>query len=155
MTHDQFIEHYEIRCLGEAFADAANRQDFARFAQLWTEDGVWDIGSPINVRFDGQAAIREGIERMLSRWDFFVQMPHAPNVRIYGDRATACWTVHEVARSADKAFGNNNLSLYLDDLVRTPRGWRFHTRRYCTVYSDASVLTGESFALPPSLTYGA
>jgi ketosteroid isomerase-like protein len=147
MTHDHLIQRYAIRCVGEAFADAANRHDFDRFAELWTDEGVWDIGAPINVRFEGRAAIREGIEKMLGRWDFFVHMPHAFDVSINGDRAKSCWTVHEVARSADKAIGNSNLSLYFDELVRTSEGWRFTSRRYRTIYADETALTGVSFSL--------
>jgi ketosteroid isomerase-like protein len=148
MTEHEFVQHYAIRSLGEVFADAANRRDYDRFANLWTDDGVWEIGEPINVRFERRDGIRAGVQQMLARWDFFVQMPHAFNAQIDGDRATACWTVHEVARSMDRELGNSNLSLYLDELVRTPQGWRFAKRRYRTLYSDQARLLGQSFPLP-------
>jgi ketosteroid isomerase-like protein len=147
VTEAEFLQHYAIRSLGETFADSANRHDYDRFADLWTEDAVWEIGSPINVRFEGRAAIRQGVEDLLGRWDFFVQMPHAFDVRIEGDEAVAYWTIHEVARSRDLVAGNSNFSLYLDELSRTPQGWRFRSRRYRTIYSDQTALTGQSFHL--------
>jgi ketosteroid isomerase-like protein len=136
--------HYAIRMLGESFADAANQRDFERFAQLWTENGVWAIGAPINVKFTGQPAIRQAVEQLLNRWDFFVQMPHAPVIKIDGQTATACWTVQEIARTKDLSQGNSNLSFYHDVLVNTPMGWRFLSRRYQTIYSDPSPLVGQS-----------
>jgi ketosteroid isomerase-like protein len=147
MTSDSMLNHYSLRCLGERFADCANRHDYDGFAALWHEDGVWEIGAPINVAFTGLPAIRQGIEAMLKRWDFFVQMPTAFNVQITGDSATGYWTVHEMARSADKSHGNDNLSMYLDDYRKDIDGWRFVRRRYRTIYSNNQPLTGESFQL--------
>lgn len=144
---DEILQHYAIRTLGEALADAAYRHDYQRFAALWMEDGLWEIGPPIDIAFKGRRNIRSGFEVMLGRWDFFVQMPHAFDVRIDGNRATATWAVHEVARTTDLAIGNNNYSLYLDDIVRTSAGWRFARRRYRTIYSDRAPLHGQSLHL--------
>lgn len=142
-------EHYAVRLVGEAFADAANRHDHDAFAALWLPDGVWDIGPPIGVTFTGREAIRGAIEELLGRWDFFVQMPHAFSCEIQGNRATASWTIHEMARTRDLVVGNTNVSLYLDDLARTGGIWRFKRRRYRTIYSDQTPLTGHSFHLTP------
>jgi SnoaL-like domain len=147
MNYETMTDHYALRCLGERFADCANRHDYDGFALVWHDNGTWEIGPPINVTFTGLPAIREGIEALLGRWDFFVQLPTAFNVEISGETATGYWTVHEVARSADQASGNDNLSLYLDDYRRSQDGWRFARRRYRTVYADTKALTGQSFHL--------
>ncbi len=147
MTPESMMDHYSLRCLGERFADCANRHDYDGFAALWHQDGVWEIGSPINVSFAGAQAIREGIEKMLARWDFFIQKPSAFNVQITGDTATGCWTVQEVARSADLTQGNYNLSMYFDEYRKSTEGWRFTRRRYQTVYADTKPLSGQSFQL--------
>jgi ketosteroid isomerase-like protein len=144
-----FLDHYELRTLGERFADTANRRDFDGFVDLWTDNGVWEIGPPINVSFAGRTEIRAGIEGMLGRWDFFVQLPTAFDVRIRDDNAIAYWTVHEVARTKDASQGNDNLSLYLDDYVRVGGRWLFQRRRYRTIYSDAKPLAGQVFHLAP------
>jgi hypothetical protein len=147
MTSETMIHHYALRCLGERFADCANRRDYDGFAALWHGDGAWEIGPPIDVAFNSADEIRRGIEAMLSRWDFFVQLPTAFDVQINGNMATGYWTVHEVARSADQSEGNDNLSLYLDDYRKDVDGWRFARRRYRTIYSDSKPLTGQSFHL--------
>jgi ketosteroid isomerase-like protein len=145
MTSEALLDEYSVRRLGEMFADAANRREYDRFASLWTDDGLWEIGEPIEVQFEGRAGIRSGIEQMLGRWDFFAQMPHAFSAEIDGDRAVAYWTMQEVARSADMAQGNSNIALYLDELVRVEGAWKFRSRRYRTIYSDSAPLTGQTF----------
>lgn len=150
MTPEAWAIHYELRTLGERFADTANRRDFDGFVDLWTEDGLWEIGPPIDVRFTGRADIRSGIERMLGLWDFFVQLPTAFDVRIHEDKALAYWTVHEIARRKDATEGNDNLSLYLDDCVRVDGRWLFQRRCYRTIYSDSKPLNGHNFHLDPA-----
>jgi hypothetical protein len=150
MTPRDFAAHYELRTLGERFADTANRRDYDGFARLWINEGDWEIGEPINVRFSGKAEIRAGIEAMLDRWDFFVQLPAAFDVTIEGNRARGYWTVHEVARSKDAATGNDNLSLYVDDYQFGDGVWRFVRRAYRTIYSDSKPLAGQVFHLNPA-----
>lgn len=137
----------EIQNLGYKFADSANRKDYEAFAALWAEEGVWQIGDPINVRFDSKASISKAISKMLGLWDFFVQLPHAPVIEINGDRATSRWTVNEVARTADKSHGNYNLSMYNDELVRRNGQWLYTKREYRTLYSDDSPLRGKKFEI--------
>ena len=74
-----------IQELGYRFADSANHNWFEKFAELWTDDGVWHIGPPINVHFQGKKQISQAIRQMLSRWDFFIQMPNAPVIDFKSD----------------------------------------------------------------------
>lgn len=147
VTPAEFAAHYELRTLGERFADTANRRDYGGFADLWVDEGEWEIGAPIGVSFSGRTGIRAGIERMLDRWDFFVQLPTAFDVVIGDGTARGYWTVHEVARSRDMATGNDNLSLYLDDYLHRDGVWRFVRRAYRTIYSDSKPLAGQVFHL--------
>ncbi len=149
LTPHQLSDHLEIQSLGYRFADAANRRDHAAFAALWTDDGLWQIGDPINVRFEGKAVIAQAIGELLGRWDFFVQLPHAPVIELTGNRATARWTMQEVARTRDKSRGNYNLSLYHDELVRVQGHWLFKTRLYQTLYVDETPLPGQTFPAGP------
>ena len=69
------LDEHALRRLGDAFADAANRREYDRFADLFTEDGAWQIGPPLDVAIVGHTEIRRGVEQMIGRWDFFTQMP--------------------------------------------------------------------------------
>lgn len=148
MTTATLADLRAIEDLGHRFADAANHRDYDAFAALWTEDAVWQILPPIDVRFTARREIRAAIENLLGRWDFFVQMPHAPVVELEGDRARSRWTVQEIARSADRTRGNFNLAFYHDELVRLDGRWLYAHRTYHTRYFDDSPLPGTTCALP-------
>ena len=47
---DQVADELAIRALGYAFTDAVNRRDAAAFESLWDENGVWEIGAPLQYR---------------------------------------------------------------------------------------------------------
>jgi ketosteroid isomerase-like protein len=152
MSVEMLMDIHEIKSLGYQFADAANRKDYTTFASLWADDGVWDIGEPISIRFNGLAEIKPGIEKMLSLWDFFCQMPHAPIIHINGNTATSRWTMHEIARRADQKEGNFNLALYEDKLKKIAGKWVYKLRMYESIYVDYSKLPGQAFQLPKTNT---
>jgi ketosteroid isomerase-like protein len=141
MNEEHTRDHLEIVQLGHRFADAANRRDYDAFVALWTPDGVWHVGAPLNVRFPA-SEMRRAIEQMLAQWDYFFQMPHAPVVEIHGDRATSRWTVQELARPKGKASGHANVSMYFDRLERRDGRWRYAFRDYNFLYVDESPLNG-------------
>jgi ketosteroid isomerase-like protein len=147
MNDRTLLDHYALRALGETFASAATRRDFARFETLWTPDAVWDLGDPFKVRYEGREAIAEGSRRLLSRWNFFAQMPHAFDAEIRGDTARGYWTVHTLFSDQEGFGGRTSIALYLDEMVRTPEGWRFAERRLRTLYSESATLEGRT--LPP------
>lgn len=144
MNIQEISDTLEIQNLGYRFADAANRKDYAAFKALWAQSGVWHIGAPINMHFEGRETIGHAIERMLGLWEFFIQLPHAPVIALAGETATARWTVMEEARTTDGKKGNLNLSFYEDQLIKEGGEWLFQKRSYTTRYADESPLAGHS-----------
>lgn len=135
-------DEMEIRALADRFSDAANRVDGAAFQNLWATDGVWEIGPPINVTFEGKENMATSVIRMLGLWDFFVQLTGPGVVNIQGERANARFYVNEIARKSSDKSGNYNLSLYEDDLVKEDGKWRFSKRSYRTIYQEAPKYEG-------------
>ena len=129
-TVQRLADEQAVRDLGHRFADACNRDDAHAFRALWTDDGVWVIDDPVNIRAEGADVIAKIRADLRSTWDFFVQMPHAPVVHIDGDRASSTWTVSEHADDAAHGRGYFNYARYDDELARTPDGWRYVTRHY-------------------------
>jgi hypothetical protein len=135
-TLHRLQDEQEIRDLGHRFADACNQGDILAFTDLWDTDGLWVIEEPINVRAEGAEAIVATLVELIPDWDFFVQMPHAPVLRLDGDRATSTWTVSEHAGHVAGERGYFNYGRYDDALVRTAHGWRYSSRHYRYVYLD-------------------
>jgi uncharacterized protein (TIGR02246 family) len=141
----------EIRGLAARFSDAVNRRDFNTFGDLFTDDGIWEIGEP----FPSQAAGRKNVAMMLRNlwapWDFFFQMTHTGVIDVAADRqtATARWEMREVARSPDGSQSYDNLAMYYDRLARTHDGsWRFAERRYHYIWLSSADLVGRSIPRP-------
>jgi hypothetical protein len=141
-------DEMEIRALADKFSDAANRKDGAMFESLWAKEGVWKIGSPINVEFMGKANMGSSVTHMLGLWDFFVQLTGPGVIMIDGDKATARFYVNEIARKTDDKSGNYNLSQYEDELIKEDGKWVFAKRTYNTIYQEAPNYKGLVQALP-------
>lgn len=142
-------DELEIRALAEKFSDAANRKDAALFQSLWAADAVWKIGPPINVEFKGKDNMGPSVTKMLSLWDFFVQLSGPGVITINGDRATARFYVNEIARKAADKTGNYNLSMYEDELIKENGRWYFLKRTYHTIYQEAPDYKGLIQQIPP------
>ena len=139
-----------IRDLSFAFADAANRVDADAFRALWTPDGVWTIGPPINQTFTGQDAVVDAFQHLLGSWDYFIQKVVGGVVMLDGDRATARFYVNEEAQDKQKV-GNYNLSQYVDELQKIDGKWHYKSRSYEVIYLDQTPRNGQFFPLKPVL----
>lgn len=141
-------DELEIRALADKFSDAANRKDGELFQSLWSENGIWKIGSPINMEFKGKENMGTSVTHMLDLWDFFVQITGPGVINIHDDKASARFYVNEIARKSTDKTGNYNLSMYEDELVKENGKWLFVKRTYHTIYQEAPNYNGLVQQLP-------
>ena len=138
------VDELAIRRQIARFADAAMSDDRVAFGQLFTDDGVFEIGAPANRRAEGRAAICELLGRLREGQDFFVQYAQPGHIEIEGDRATARTLCYEMARGpADHYYRNHGM--FFDRLVRSGGRWLFASRRYRYFWLDVSPFTGDAF----------
>jgi hypothetical protein len=115
--------------------DAAGA-DPARFAELFTEDGVWEVSAePAR----GRDAIRE---RAAASQRFKLHLAANPIVELDGDRAEGAWHVL-VPSTASDGSAVWLAGTYDDAFVRTEEGWRF-----------ARVTFHEAFLAPYDVGWG-
>ena len=96
----------------------------------FVEDGIWEVqGNAIQ----GHANIQPAMAGFLTQMDYFMQSASASVIEVMGDRATARTTIRECGKFAGRDEALEVLGGYVDDLVRTPDGWKF-TRRKFTSY---------------------
>lgn len=143
--------------LANRYTDAVNHRDWAVVRDCWTEDGVWNLGAPVNVAKEGVEAIMEELRRAVGGMDLFFQMNHAGSVlSVDGDTAKARWSLNEVGRIKPEARdllggaeGMHILATYTDTLRRCNDGrWRFSRRDYHVVLFDGRAPEGTVFPLP-------
>jgi hypothetical protein len=126
------------------FADAVNRLDVGQFESVWTPEATWLIDPPTGYSNTGPRAklASDFGELLSSSWKSFVQLVQGTIVEIDGDRATARSYMTEVGVPLEGDHGYFNHGMYVDDLERTPEGWRFKQRRYRYYYLDDRRLAG-------------
>jgi uncharacterized protein (TIGR02246 family) len=143
-TPTEFEDRFAIRELIDRWSDAVNERDWEQFATCFTENGVWDVGAPFNMRFEGSKSIVDDVSGLIMAQQIVVQMPHAAVIKLHGDTATARVTMHEFMRGPDGS-GMQMWGTYYDDLVRTPAGWRFTLRRFRTAFFDGTSPVGDIY----------
>jgi ketosteroid isomerase-like protein len=133
-------DRVEIEALRGEFTDAAMMRDGDRLASLFTDDGVLRMPN-IPAEFHSREEIRAGRERLVARWDFFVQTTHPGTIVLDGDTATGRAYIQEIVRTLDGLQGLN-FAIYHDRYQRTGDGWKFTERVYEVRYLDTSPLAG-------------
>ncbi len=152
MSDQNHAAEADIRDLVSRFAHIVMATDYAAFADLWTEDAVWEIGEPLPGVARGREAVVDMLRRLMNQFGVFVQMTHDAVIRVDRTRASGLWTVEELGRSADLARSYWNIGVYDDEYIQNSDGWRFARRRYRYIWLDDSVLPGKSFfPVRPSL----
>jgi hypothetical protein len=120
----QYVQDYiAIRDISARFNRYSDFSQGAELAQLFTEDGEWDIqGDRVH---KGWAEIEAKCQG-----DVIVHMHVDPIIEIDGDEATQSARLFVTSKAPDgSSVGFVTTGMYLDKLVRTPTGWKFKVRR--------------------------
>jgi hypothetical protein len=121
-------DEWALLRLAYAYADAIDRRDGERLAQIFTEDGL--INSPRGCIAGRKqlSALPEDVQRRYLKTFHAV---HNQLATIEGDRAHAT-TYGQASHLLDAPAGNHMcyemVIRYADDFVRGPSGWQFSQR---------------------------
>jgi uncharacterized protein (TIGR02246 family) len=129
----RLLDRVRIRELTAHYNRCFDDGDAEGFAATFTEDGVMEVAGGFVQ--SGRAQLAE----MCRRTPYGIRhVTVDATVDVDGDRATQCVTVLIVSRPKPDAGPDERRShldrtgTYVDELVRTPEGWRF-TRRTATL----------------------
>ena len=146
--NESWREETALRTLYDRYSDAVNRRDWETLRTCWADEGVWDLGTPLNIRKEGIDNIMTEVQRAVNSMAFFMQMPHAVVIAsIQGDHANARVSLNEIGRALDGKSGMFILAMYTDDIVRQNGQWRFAKRVYKVAYFDNAAPQGQTFPL--------
>jgi ketosteroid isomerase-like protein len=124
----------EIWRLFMTYKQYLDQRDFKAYASLFTDDAEWvgNLGKVV-----GPEQIEQLLKETLEVWDDDRQRTYHlvlnPAIDVDGDTATATSNWGYVTRDERDAPVFLMLGRYLDELRRTPEGWRFSRR---VAYSD-------------------
>jgi uncharacterized protein (TIGR02246 family) len=145
------VDRLAIRDLVDAYHAAVNMRDLELLASLFTEDAVWEAMPPVNFRFDGRTAIRDGLRGTISKQEFLIQSVSGWYVDKLGeDEAAMRSTMMETGRETGGGGGWRAVAFYYDRAVKGDDGqWQFARRTLHLRYMERLALGGELFDVPP------
>lgn len=112
-----------------AYGPAVDAGDAAAVADLWTEDGVYDVDGDLVMRGREQIVAMVGSDR---HQDYIHagsgHLQQVPHVEVDGDTAVAIHHSQLVLRDAD-GYRVDRVTAHRWDLVRTDEGWKATSRR--------------------------
>jgi ketosteroid isomerase-like protein len=132
--------------------DAKHKVDVEDIVDMFIPNGWWHASS--HARFDGHDAIRKGFLGFRDQLPFAYHNIANPLIEVDGDRAHAEW--HMTWTGTDESgLELWTAGVYLDELVRTAKGWKFESVylrvAYQGPYADGwanSMGVGKSFSKP-------
>lgn len=122
-------DRLEIYELIASYGPAVDAGDAAATAELWTEDGTYDVDTGV---YEGRSGIADMVDSgphqgLLARGCAHLTGP--PQIRLDGDEATAVSHSQLVLRRADgSGYDVVRATAHRWDLVRTQGGWRVRRR---------------------------
>lgn len=152
---DHLADHVAINHLLNRYTDAVNRRDWGTLADVFTRDGIWDVGGPaaepMSYYFSGRDELVAGIRGMIEAMAMLVATNHAAVIHVDGSSATATSTLDERALTLDGTQCVHLLGTYYDDIVRESDGeWRLKKRSFRITYVDQPRCSGQVVARFPA-----
>ena len=138
---ERLLIERECERLIYAYCHVIDHGEAARVAELFDEDGVW--ATP-EVRCEGREAIRKAFQaRQSNQGRISRHVCSTPNIEVVDANHATAVTYLTLYRH-DGEPGRRTSPLeglpefvgdYRDSFVRTPRGWRFHTREFTGAFA--------------------
>jgi uncharacterized protein (TIGR02246 family) len=131
-------DHLEILNLVAAYGPLVDAGDADGTAELWTQDGTYDVDSGCYEGRSGIAAMVRSAphQRLLERGCAHVTTP--PAVAVDGDAAVAVTHSQLVVRSSSGGFDVVRATAHRWELVCGADGWRVHRRTSRLLGGDAA-----------------
>jgi hypothetical protein len=140
-----------IRELIDRYNDAINHREWTVLTGLFNPDAVWEIATPVQLRFESAPKIAGGIRWLVSRQDVLVQVSSAVVIEASGpDRASVRSTIIEFGRPREGEPGMHSAGTFYDQVCKLDGVWRFAVRMFRVRYTDNLAVPGEVHENRPS-----
>lgn len=122
-------DEFAIQQTLNTYSYNATTGDLPAMVATFVEDGVWEVPG-IGALCTGHAEILAAAQGITGTIDYMVQMNSPAIIEVNGDTATARSIIRECGKYAGRNTNLEVLGLYVDELKRTPEGWRFAKRTF-------------------------
>jgi ketosteroid isomerase-like protein len=135
-----------IRELIDSYHTAINQRDWSLLSDLFAADALWEAAAPVNLRFEGHAAIMQGLHTSVGRQEVLVQSSSGLTIELQtSDQATARVTLSEFGREHGAAKEWRAIAFYYDVVIKQQGRWRFKQRSLRVRYMAEGDQIGQVF----------
>lgn len=114
------------------YHEGASTPDLEQLIATFLPDGIWEVPA-FGFRCNGHAEMRDAMSAVLEPIEYLVQINAPAIIAIDGDTASARSLVRECAKFRDRPGLVDVAGQFVDDLRRTPGGWRFAHRTFTII----------------------
>jgi len=122
-------DEHDIQQTISRYHEGASTPDLEQLIATFLPDGTWEVPA---FRFlcHGHDEMREVMAAVLAPIEYLVQVNAPAIIAVDGDVATARTLVRECAKYRDEPGLVDVVGQFVDELHRTPDGWRFARRTF-------------------------
>jgi ketosteroid isomerase-like protein len=143
-----WTDRVEIEELLRRYSDSVTRSDWDQNLDVWAPDAVWELGPPINMKYEGASTICEFLQNVTGGMTMLVQTAH--NIVVHElapDRATATVLIRELNIIDGEPRTTSELyATYHDELVKLDGRWKIARRLLEPIYMARDTLPGDVVA---------
>ena len=131
------IDKIEIQEALSLYHEAASKFDFEQLSLAFLPDGIWEVPG-MGIFSQGRDNIRSTMSALMTPIEYLVQI-NAPAVTVVeGDAASARSLIRESAKFRNHPGLVDVVGQYVDELKRTPDGWKFARRTFTIIGTHRS-----------------
>jgi ketosteroid isomerase-like protein len=131
------IDELAIQQTISRYHEGASKPDLEQLIATFLPDGTWEVPA-FEFLCNGHAEMREVMSAVLAPIEYLVQINAPAIIAVDGDTASARTLVRECAKYLDRPGLVDVVGQFVDELQRTPDGWRFARRTFTILGTNTS-----------------
>jgi len=122
------------------YHEGASTADLDKLISTFLPDGTWSVPA-LKFHCEGHAEMRDAMSAVLEPIEYLVQINAPAIIAVDGDTASARSLVRECAKFREQPGIIDVVGQFVDELRRTPDGWRFARRTFTILGTHLSAAT--------------
>jgi SnoaL-like domain len=131
------IDELAIQQTISLYHEGASKPDLEQLIATFLPDGTWEVPA-FQFLCHGYAEMREVMSAVLEPIEYLVQINAPAVIAVDGDTASARTLVRECAKYRGRPGLVDVVGQFVDELQRTPDGWRFARRTFTILGTHTS-----------------
>lgn len=123
------IDELDIQATISRYHEGASTGDLDQLIATFLPDGIWEVPA-LRFRCQGHAEMLDTMSAVMAPIEYLVQINAPAIIAVDGDVATARTLVRECAKFREQTGVVDVVGQFVDELRRTPDGWRFSRRTF-------------------------